>query len=392
MAKNKNSHKSVKSNSRLYFKNNKNALKSIRSQSEVITTVLLILLVIVAIVIVWNVVLPMINKAREGTDTGLITTNLAINSVKLYLTGGADIQVKRLAGEGNITALKFIFYKKNGDSSQVAKEKVSLNELDTKTFSFIADELKFNNGDIASVSVVPMLGKNNGGEIKETETQIRKDISGNRILDTPAGIMSWWKFDGNPTDSVGGNSGTCTTDCPTTTADNKGNADMAYSFDGATQYIDLGNSAGMQGNAPFTISAWVNSNGAGTQGIISRGTLSNSVREYFLSFTGGNTFSFQRNDGVIFNSLSTPSNKQINVWYNVVAWYDGSNMKIFVNGNEEGNLPSLISVTGTNQLDIGDVPESSRNYFFNGKIDNVMMYNRALSANEISALYNNLKT
>src|SRR3989339_1613760 len=159
----------------------KNKKKS--SQSGIISVVLLILIVIIAIIVVWNIILPMIYKSKEGSDISQISTNIQIASAKLYVTGGADIIVKRVSGAGNITAFKFIFYDKKGNSNTVKRENLVLGESETKTYRFDASELNFNNGDIAQVSVVPMLGSNLGIESKETAELINKDLAGNRILD-----------------------------------------------------------------------------------------------------------------------------------------------------------------------------------------------------------------
>ncbi len=199
------------------------------------------------------------------------------------------------------------------------------------------------------------------------------------------GLKASYPFEGNANDGSGnGNNGVV--NGATLTA---GKIGQGYSFDGVNDYINLGNAAGRQGNLPFTISAWVNvRGGAGVQGIISRGNLAGSVREYFLGFSG-NQFFWQRSNGSTYDTLSSSNNKNANTWYNVVAWYNGSLIKIFVNGVEEGSKTSTISAgSRTNQLDIGSVPESTRTFFFNGIIDEVKVWNYALSQSEILNEYN----
>jgi hypothetical protein len=69
------------------------------------------------------------------------------------------------------------------------------------------------------------------------------------------GLVAWYKFDGNTADSSGnGNNGT--NNGATLTTDRFGNANRAYSFNGSTQYIDVGT---MSFNLPLTASVWMKS-------------------------------------------------------------------------------------------------------------------------------------
>ncbi len=198
-------------------------------------------------------------------------------------------------------------------------------------------------------------------------------------------LIAYYAFEGNA-DDINGSGGNGTVYGANLT---NGKIGKGYSFDGINDYIDFGNKVPMQGNLQFTISAWVRiNNGAGTQGIISRGNLAGSVREYMLGYSG-NKFFWQRSNGTAYDILYSLTDKNPNTWYHTVAWYDGSVMKIFVNGVEEGSKTSTISAgVGTSQLDIGSVPESIRTFFFNGIIDEVKVWNYALNRTEILNEYN----
>jgi hypothetical protein len=77
----------------------------------------------------------------------------------------------------------------------------------------------------------------------------------------------------------------------------------------------------------------------------------------------------------------------INTWYNVIARFDGTNRQIWLNNVLiGGDTPgSSHNVPNANNLTIGT---TNVNEYFNGKISNVEIYNRAISDLEIAELYN----
>ncbi|PIW91613.1 MAG: hypothetical protein COZ91_00770 [Candidatus Nealsonbacteria bacterium CG_4_8_14_3_um_filter_39_7] len=71
------------------------------------------------------------------------------------------------------------------------------------------------------------------------------------------------------------------------------------------------------------------------------------------------------------------------VWYHIVGRWDGTDMRLFANGVDIGNPVSLTGsiLTTTNTLKIGK--HYSLASYFNGLIDEVRIYNRALTAGEV---------
>jgi len=372
----------------------KNKKKS--SQSGIISVVLLILIVIIAIIVVWNIILPMIYKSKEGSDISQISTNIQIASAKLYVTGGADIIVKRVSGAGNITAFKFIFYDKKGNSNTVKRENLVLGESETKTYRFDASELNFNNGDIAQVSVVPMLGSNLGIESKETAELINKDLAGNRILDAPPNLVAWWRLDGDYTDSVGNNHGSCTS-CPTPVADNKGNPGMALRFDHSKfNYISVDspaiNSIGSPGSE-YTLTAWAyNFNDIHMT----------SILEKWATFPSQYPFTMRDSACVIFrdapweyDDVGYGTTGELPTKWTFVTCVFNSNVTTYINGDKEVTIiNNLHDNDNRNQVPLfmGTRNLTSLDSAFNGYLDNIMIYDRALNSGEINALYNNFKS
>ena len=73
-------------------------------------------------------------------------------------------------------------------------------------------------------------------------------------------------------------------------------------------------------------------------------------------------------------------------WYHFTGTYDGSTFRVYVNGEEKGSAAAegSINAAGENDLFLG---VGERNRHFNGVIDEVMMWNRALSESEIKQLF-----
>ncbi|MCE4065251.1 glycosyl hydrolase family 18 protein [Chryseobacterium gleum] len=80
--------------------------------------------------------------------------------------------------------------------------------------------------------------------------------------------------------------------------------------------------------------------------------------------------------------LASATALSANTWYHVAATYDGANMKIYINGVLDATKAQTGSVNSTGAFNVGYLYNTSRN--FNGKIDEVRVWKRALSQTEIS--------
>jgi hypothetical protein len=214
------------------------------------------------------------------------------------------------------------------------------------------------------------------------------------------GLVAWYPFTGNANDESGnGNNGTV--NGATLTTDRFGNANKAYDFDGNNDYVQIANNATLEPNSSISISAWASIDPSQTTGfppIISKEAgLNAGYTSYAL--IGGNPGLNQlgdiglqittNNGGYQWTGVTGTS--FLNQWVFVTGIYDGSNMKIYHNGS----LTTIIPKTGNIQyqnylLTIArSMANSTSTYsFFKGKIDDIGIWNRALTQQEITALYN----
>ena len=206
------------------------------------------------------------------------------------------------------------------------------------------------------------------------------------------GLVGWWPFNANANDESGnGNNGTV--NGATLTADRNGVANQAYSFDGVNDYIAT-NSL-LNASEDFSFSSWVNSNSNSDIEQIILNTIPHTIIAFIINpwwegagnigflYGTGNTYGWLNNN----YSFSNP-NLYEGVWVNHLIVKNGLNWKFYQNGvlihnyNATSNPASTIS-----QLVFGNCDPSVCSNTFNGKIDDIGIWNRALTDCEIQNLY-----
>lgn len=219
------------------------------------------------------------------------------------------------------------------------------------------------------------------------------------------GLVGYWTFDGKDVVngalrdlSGNGNTGTIT-NIATTTFYRSGNIGQAFFFDGVNDYIDLGQPNSLKLTGSMTISAWINMS-------IDASACNSCAILTNMGFSGARGFGFNLANGLVgfdlpVNSTTLASRVSAttilgNRWYHVVAVYNASaqTSDIYVNGALDngtltGTVPTSMYVPANN-FRIGSRPVGDD--FMRGRIDDLRMYNRALSATEIRQLYNTGKT
>jgi hypothetical protein len=154
-----------------------------------------------------------------------------------------------------------------------------------------------------------------------------------------------------------------------------GKVNSALSFDGVDDYVDCGADASLMPTTAITLEAWFKASDVNTYATI----VSTFYYEgYFLRINPNGGIEFA--PGIC---CSPPGTIQPGVWYHVVGTFDGTTSRIYVNGELVGSQGSgYLAYTGQS-LRIGNNPTTG--LWFNGIIDEVRIYNRALSQEEIVA-------
>jgi hypothetical protein len=198
------------------------------------------------------------------------------------------------------------------------------------------------------------------------------------------GLVGYWPFNGNANDESGnGNNGTV--NGATLTADRFGEANKAYNFDGVSNFISMSNAPFT--TYPFSISGWIFcNNNSGANHIIGLGELVGPTNKR-LFFNGRAQIG---SSGM--NDISTSSNiTTLGNWHHLVVVinnYDVNSVFFYLDGSllagnttAGANIPFPLNNSGfTIGKHVGD--------FANGMIDDIGLWNRLLTAEEVLALYN----
>ncbi|MEW6063009.1 MAG: LamG domain-containing protein [Nanoarchaeota archaeon] len=164
----------------------------------------------------------------------------------------------------------------------------------------------------------------------------------------------------------------------------------AYIFDGVDDFVDAGNSTTFNITNAITLEAWIKpSSFAGSRRIIDKPYTSCAApySQYDLrlgeDLDGTNRTSFELSIGGSRKELNSVSTLTANTWYHVAATYDGSVMKIYINGVLDNSSSQTGNIDNYNTGVWLGIHNTCKIVPFNGTIDEVRIYNRTLSAAEI---------
>jgi hypothetical protein len=212
------------------------------------------------------------------------------------------------------------------------------------------------------------------------------------------GLIGYWPFNGNANDESGNSDGVV--NGPTLTTDRFGSANSAYNFDGINDFIRVLDNSTLRPEK-ISLVAWVKT--SSRLGIIlGKTNFANANNEqYALSLDSRKAplevlFGIKQNSNCLpssgWRNSGTINSISDNKWHFIVGTFDGTSLKLYIDGalvNTNNSLP-------TNKIDgcVGGNIEigrwwSSDPLYFRGIIDDLRIYNRALSQNEIQYLYAN---
>jgi hypothetical protein len=216
-------------------------------------------------------------------------------------------------------------------------------------------------------------------------------------LDTINGLVARYTFSGNAHDETG-NGFNGIIDGATPAADKFGFTQKALNFDG-NDFVRIPNlyNAATQPLENVTYSLWFKPNqnygAADFYSLIIRTTdtgFTDMIGKPDVGSTEDNKFQFYMFDNVAnvgILSKATTINFVANQWYHVVATRTNGTMKIYLNAIKEGETSSTNSQFFYSDLYLGGHKTFNR-WYFNGTMDDLRIYNRALSEAEIQVIYN----
>ncbi len=198
-------------------------------------------------------------------------------------------------------------------------------------------------------------------------------------------LVGWWKFNEGSgidvNDSAGSNHGVLVYEPNWTT----GQIGGALQFDGVDDYVEIPNSSSLQLTNAITVAVWAKVNEFDVwRAMVSKGQ--SGSHEYWLGYNYDNKLDFKFNgqSGININANTVITDSD---WHHLVGVYDGNDIYVFVDGILDSTPMSYVDINdNTGSLNIAYTPYWGYGWL-DGFLDEVSIYNRSLTEDEIYDLY-----
>lgn len=328
------------------------------------------------------------NNSTSGTFNFATAVSIAVGATNTQPHGTI------LADLDNDNRLDIMVCRRASDTISVFRNFTAQGVINANTFS---NRVNFATGDEPVMAKLADLDGDNKPELI-TVNYFSNNVSILKNAVRPSnGLIAWYPFNGNAGDSSGfGNHGTVFG--ATLTTDRNGNPGSAYLFNGSSHEITAPLNASLRPVNRITIATWIRPQVKATGGwnILVSYRNSNTAAPFnsyaigaFAGLPNSNRWSYSLSSNINFadNELRSRNPKMDNVWHHLATVYDGSQMMIYINGVLDTAVNANLGNFVYNNVffSIGNYsPSPNHNYV--GSIDDLRIYDRALSLNEIRNL------
>jgi hypothetical protein len=215
--------------------------------------------------------------------------------------------------------------------------------------------------------------------------EVEVTLKGKSCMQAPMGAIHWWPGDGNGIDITGGNHGVLkngATFAP-------GLSGEAFSLDGTDDYFET-TVASVSGSNPRTVEAWIKtSTSSGNEPILSYGSRQTDYAAWVVTHEGGIVAVRIQNANMVWAAPGVNDGQ----FHHLAVVYPGgalSNSIAYVDGIALSLASSVNSTITPNTLTNNPVrigTEVDLSGYFHGQIDEMTIYNRALTASEVAAVF-----
>lgn len=224
----------------------------------------------------------------------------------------------------------------------------------------------------------------------------RLEVGSNLALwKNPYGLIGYWPLDeGSGTaaaDKSGSGNAGALTNGPAWQPGSSCKVGGCLSFDGIDDYVNCGSSGSLRSTAAVSVSFWAKVGAEkADQFFVSYGDTGFHGWNLILS---GTSLYMRVGNGSLAAVPGISLSPLTGAWHHVVGVYDGSNAQVYIDGAYGTGSPfsGLIDYSGMTACYIGNAQGLSSVRYFNGYLDDIRVYNRALSAADVSAIYNATK-
>jgi hypothetical protein len=202
---------------------------------------------------------------------------------------------------------------------------------------------------------------------------------------SPSGLVAWWPGNGDANDYAGTNNGILQGG----TSFTSGLVWQAFSFDGSSGYVEVGDNSDLDMTNTFSFEAWIYPTGPGSDETYG-GILINKEGEYEVARFPDGSIGYWFADWSDW--INSGANTPLNQWSHVAVVYSNGIVQTCLNGVLTNTYNGTGPIGKASWGSPYDFRIGGRSYLyspqlFQGLIDEVSIYNRALSSNEIAAIY-----
>lgn len=199
----------------------------------------------------------------------------------------------------------------------------------------------------------------------------------------PAGLVGWWRAEGNAADFTGANAGILRNGV----GFGVGEVSQAFDLNGVDQFVEIPNHASLNPSTNLTVEAWVYPrvpNDSVSAPILKK---ADGAAGYSLEMYPDNTvrfFVYITGTGWV---ASSPAYLPPNLWTHVAGVFDGNSLVLSTNGTARLAITAHGQIAAASaSLEIGQDPSNAGRHF-NGLVDEAAVYNTALSSSQVQAIY-----
>lgn len=206
--------------------------------------------------------------------------------------------------------------------------------------------------------------------------------------DITTGLVAYYPLDGNANDSSGNNNHGTVMGGAALTTDRFGQANKAFSFDGVDDYISVPDSPTLQSpDSAVTFAAWVNLTAFDPGGFASLGVKPAAAADggqYGIQLESTGAFAIYLSDSAAY--LESTTQFATGQWTFIAMTWNSDSVKLYISGNLVASDSFKVTPrSNTSPLELGrDAPGAVE--YLTGSLDDVRIYNRALTAAEIKFL------
>jgi hypothetical protein len=330
------------------------------------------------------------------------TTGLIDNADLVGTTNINDGQWHHIAGVFD-GSTKYLYVDGVLEASASVTGTIALNDAEVRIGDNSEQTGRFWNGLIDEVEVF-----NRALSASEIQSIVNAAHAGKckKCLAPPSGMVGWWDGDANANDSsptnispartsddgskhanantgdspLSGNNGTLQNGA----GFRFGKVGQAFNLNGTNQYVSVSDSPSLR-PANVTVDGWFNFSSTSGEIVLFGKPVGGGVQDSYVAFLNNGTLFAGVNDTDLISASFSPS---LNTWYHIALTYGNSSETLYINGIAVASVAlSTVILYDTHDFLIGaDSDNGTIGFFFPGMIDEVELFNRALSPTEIQSI------